>query len=475
MKECFLGIDMGTTGLRGMLVDCKGNVITSYSVSIEDSIIESSDGTLSEENPAIWERALNDVLSKIFNTYNRKEWSIVALTVDSTSGTILPIDKNYKPLSNAFMHNDMRAKKEAEFINKYSKIQAKPSFAISKILWIKNNWPDIFEKTYKFLHAADYLVGLLSGVFDKSDFSNSVKTGYDLKSMKWPEDIEKKLGIPINKLPDVVKTGEVIGELKKDIRDRYNLCDEIKVVAGATDSTTGFYSSGAKEVGDWNTTLGTVLGLRGISADFIKDPDGVLYTHRHPEGYWLPGGASNSGAEVLRVFFHDRVKDYDEELFKIPPTGGIIYPLARKGEKLPFFNMDARGFIKLNYCEPSYLFKAILEGLCYLERLIYEKIESLGYKVNDTIFSMGGGAYSKPWLHLRATILNRIVVRARVVETAFGSAVIAASGSFFDSITDAINNMVSIESYFKPNKEELETYEKLYNGFIKELKNRGFI
>ena len=475
MRECFLGIDMGTTGIRSILADRRGEVLLSANADIKESIKQSADGVMSEEIPSVWEKALGNVLDSVFSRFEKKKWALLAITVDSTSGTILPIGRDHKPIGNAMMHNDMRATKESEFINRHTGINVKPSFALSKILWIKNNLPDIFDKTHKFLHAADYLVGLISGEYEKSDFSNAVKTGYDLDRMKWPDEIEEKLGIPIQKLPGVVKTGEVIGELKNDIKNRYGLSGSIKIVAGATDSTTGFYSSGAKVAGDWNTTLGTVLGIRGISKNFIPDPAGVLYTHRHPEGFWLPGGASNSGGEVLRVFFGNSVKDYDRLIKDLPPTGGIVYPLSRKGEKFPFFNLSARGFIKLDFCEPPYLFKAMLEGLSFLERMIYSRIEEIGYRVNSTLFSMGGGAYSEPWLKIRSTVMNRIVARAKIVETAFGACVIAASGSFYSGITESIENMVSIEKYFEPDESEKSIYEEKYNEFVEELNKRGYL
>ena len=472
-KTCFLGIDMGTTGIRCILSDSKGNIILSSREDIIGSFIDKKDNNISEQDPKVWERSLFKALDNVLS--HVKEYNLMAITVDSTSGTILPINNNYKPIYNALMHNDMRAYRESEFINKNLNFSTKPSFALPKILWFKNNKPDIFEHTYKFLHAADFLVGLISGEYNVTDFSNSVKTCYDLENMRWPSGIETVLGIPLDKLPKVYKTGEIIGELRDDIRREYGIKNHVKIIAGATDSTTGFYSSGAKKVGDWNTTLGTVLGLRGIAKKFIRDKEGLLYTHRHAEGYWLPGGASNTGGEVLRIFFGDKIKDYDDKVQKIPPTGALIYPLARTGEKLPFFNMKAKGFIVIDSCEPKVLFKGMLEGLSYVERMIYEKIGQLGYKINNKIYAMGGGAYSIPWLNIRANVMEKTMARAKVVETAFGSCIIAAAGSYYKSITEAIENMVSIELAIEPEKELVDFYRENFGRFITEMKNKEYI
>jgi len=475
MKErlCFLGIDMGTTGIRCLLSDDRGNVILSSKEDIKESFIDNKNNKISEQNPIVWEKSLFKVLDSVLSRL--KKYNLVAITVDSTSGTILPIDKTYKPLYNALMHNDMRSYIESEFINSNVNFSTKPSFALPKILWFKNNKPDIFEKAYKFLHAADYLVGLISGEYGISDFSNAVKTCYDLKNMKWPTEIENILGIPIEKLPKVFKTGEVIGELKGEIRKKYGIKNNVKIVAGATDSTTGFYSSGTRDIGDWNTTLGTVLGIRGIADKFIRDKEGLLYTHRHADGYWLPGGASNTGGEVLRVFFGDKVKEYDKDIIDLPPTMGFVYPLARIGEKLPFFNMEAKGFIELNSCDPKILFKAMLEGLSYIEKMIYEKIKILGYKVNNIIYAMGGGAYSLPWLKIRSNIIGKTMARAREVETAFGSCIIAAGGSYYKSVTEAIENMVNMEYTVDPEKKQQAIYVDNYEKFVQKMKNKGYM
>jgi len=471
-EKVFLGIDLGTTGIRAILTDEKGCILSSQSTSVEKSFVQSKNEKHSEQNPKEWEPALFRVVDRIFTSLERAE--LQAITVDSTSGTIIPVDREGNPLHNALMHNDIRAHEEANFISSSTDLIMQPSFALAKILWLKRQKPHLFERTYKFIHAADYLKGLLSGDYWTSDFSNAVKTGYDLSGFRWPGVIEKTLDIPLEKLPRVVKTGEVVAELKERLRDQYGIKNRVHIVAGATDSTTSFYSSGARLKGDWNTTLGTVLGIRGIAENFIRDPEGLIYAHRHPEGYWLPGAASNTGGEALRMFFRDDLKEYDRRIEALPPTGAFVYPLARKSEKFPFHNMDAHGFIKMELCDPVYLFKAFLEGASFLERMIYEKISEIGYEVGERIFSMGGGAYSMPWMNIRASILNRHIIRAKEVETAFGSAIIAASGVHYSSLSEAIEYMVQEELSVEPDRQLCARYEELYDQFILECRKRNF-
>jgi sugar (pentulose or hexulose) kinase len=472
-RAAFAGIDLGTTGIRIIVADEQGTVLSVHTQSILDSAVACEDPRASEQDPRFWKEALLDLLPRALATGDEHE--LRAICVDSTSGTIIPVDARGEPLSHALMHNDVRAQEESEWIKDCTGISAKPSFAISKILWLKNKEPELFEKTHTFVHAADYVKGLISGDFRVTDFSNAVKTGYDLEQYRWPPSIEEKLHIPLGKLPRVVKTGEVFGELLEGFREKLSIQNPVPLVAGATDSTTSFYSSGAERIGDWNTTVGTVLGIRGIAPAFIVDPLGLLYAHRHPAGYWLPGAASNTGGEAVRLFFGDRLEEYDRKIENMPPTGSLIYPLVRKSEKFPFLNMNAQGFINCTLTSPPVLFKGFLEGVAFVERMIYERIEDIGYQVGERIYSMGGGAYSNPWMRLRAEVLGRTVCRAREVEAAFGAAIIAASGVHFKSMTDAQEHMVTIQTVMEPDKKNIRVYEDLYGKFLEECRARGLI
>jgi len=466
----FMGIDLGTTGVRVVVSDENGQVLSTGTAGIEKSIVRSRDPMRSEQDPRFWKEPLFDALKQALTN---SSYEVRALTVDSTSGTIIPVDRECRPLGNALLHNDVRAGAESSFICEHTDISVKPSFALSKILWIKNNDPDLFDRTYKFLHAADYVKGLICDNFDITDFSNAVKTGYDLKNYRWPESIESALGVPLNKLPHVVKTGEKVGRLNKKLSEELHMGCDVDVIAGATDSTTGFYSSGARKPGDWNTTLGTVLAVRGISQEFLKDSMGLLYTHRHPEGYWLPGAASNTGGESIRLFFGDRLEEYNRKIENTPPTGALVYPLSRKSEKFPFFNINATGFIDCALTDPHTLFKAFLEGEAFVERMMYEKVKEIGYEVGNRVFSMGGGAYSTPWMQIRADVLGKTVCRAREVETGFGASIIAASGVHYKNMTEAISKMVNIDRLFEPDTANSDAYNEQYEEFLLTCRKRG--
>jgi sugar (pentulose or hexulose) kinase len=143
-KIAFLGIDMGTTGIRTILSDARGKILSVFTGNVLSSTVVSSDDKVSEQDPKYWKSALLDILQRALASIGAYE--LRAIAVDSTSGTIIPIDKRGQPLYRALMHNDVRAQEEARFIFKNIGMNVKPSFALSKILWIKNNKPTLFEK-----------------------------------------------------------------------------------------------------------------------------------------------------------------------------------------------------------------------------------------------------------------------------------------------------------------------------------------
>jgi glycerol kinase len=219
-KVFVLGIDLGTQGVRSLIVNLRGKIVAEEKEGPFSSHLE---GEIFEQDPEEWVQKVEVCVSKVLRKFADCGYSpeaILALSCDSTSGTVLLVDKEGRALHPAIMYNDSRAREEASFVNSVAKTfcdkmgyRFDPSFALCKVLWVKRHKMELFEKTSYFLHAADYLVGVLTGEWGISDISNSLKMGYDLIDLQWPEFIERELHIPVAKLPKVFMTGEVIGEL----------------------------------------------------------------------------------------------------------------------------------------------------------------------------------------------------------------------------------------------------------------------
>ena len=480
------GLDVGTQGARALVCDAEGKIVVQAAQSFgsPESIELLPPGHV-EQDPSSWWDAASACLRTMVNDLREKGLTpqeVQAIAVDSTSGTIVPMDRFGMALRPAIMYNDTRAVAEADECNSAGtdltrKLGYKfsPSFSLPKILWIKRNEGEVFEQTACFSHAADYVVSRLTGNFRVSDTSNALKTGYDLIDRRWPEFVGSALGIPAHKLPQVVSPGLTIGKVSEVGARETGLALGTPVVAGVTDGTAGFLASGAVRVGDWNTTVGTTLVLRGASADLIEDPQGRIYCHAHPQGYWLPGGASNAGAECLTKLFQG--KNLDELNAYVPrysPTSLVVYPLVRAGERLPFVNPDAEGFIIGEPRDSRDLYAAHLEGIGFVERWCFELLAELGAEIGDTIYTTGGGAKSPEWMQVRANILNRRVVRPQCTDCAMGTAAVAASKTLFSDLESAVRALVKPGESIEPDPAKLDAYSERYAAFRNACARRGY-
>ncbi len=480
----FLGIDLGTQGVRGLVTDEKGLIVVDGSspFTVLNAVVKEKHY---EQSAAIWIDSLVEVIGECIAGLKLKGYTaedITGIGIDGTSGTIIPIDSSYKPLRNALMYNDGRSDLETVKVQKSGEelsgklgYRFKPSFALPKILWIKNNQPDVFEKTRYFVHQSDFIIGFLTGNYQSSDYTNALKTGYDLIDNCWPAFIESDLGIPLDHLPEVVTPGSIVGNVSKTASRITGLSALTRVCAGATDGIASALASGIKKPGDYNTTIGTTLVIKGLTDSIISDNQGRIYSHRHPDGFWIPGGASNTGGICLKYHFPDgNFREMDLKVNLREPSGIITYPLTGKGERFPFQNPDAEGFVQGEIRNDVQLYTALMEGVAFTERLSYSVMENLGCEKVDSIYTAGGAAKSDVWMQIRANILRRRLIVPRVVEAAMGSAILAASTIAFGGTSEAVESMVVVEKEILPDSAAADKYEESYEGFLAGCRKRGY-
>jgi len=480
-----MGIDVGSQGVRILVTDLKGRVVAGSSRNFPQIKVKGLPAEWFEQRPQDWWDAVLNCIKDIAKTFSKEGYSlkeIGAAAVDSTSGTIIPLAQDCSPLRDAIMYNDPRAGKESELLQEKGKelsnklgYSFKSSFALPRILWIKENEPEIYADTRRFIHAADFINGKLSGNYGITDHTNALKTGFDLIDYRWPALINE-LGIDQNLLPEVVPPGSIIGIIDSYLAKDLGLSPELKVVTGMTDGCAAQLSSGAVEPGQWNTTIGTTLVLKGITKELIKDEKGRLYCHLNPEGYWIPGGASNTGGKCLNDYFPGySLAELDQGIIPDKPGDLYIYPLTGRGERFPFVNKEARGFIHGDVESIEELYQGFLEGVGYIERVAYDLMEDLGAIVGPDIYVTGGAVKSRPWLQIRANILNKRLLQPVVSESAMGAAITAASKTCFHDSVEAAKEMVTIAQEIEPQEDTVSLYDDKYRKFCEILKNKGYI
>lgn len=483
--EIVIGIDLGTQGVRILAVDNKGSIVASSAERLEPNTTSLPSGWV-EQDPVSWWNAAVHCLKQLTAALPIHT-QIVGIAVDSTSGTVLPVDADGNPLHHALMYNDSRSESlVAEVQSHAGELERSlgyafnASFALPKIIWLQRSDPEMAAVTKYYIHAADFITGRLTDNYAQTDTSNALKTGYDLLNDRWPSFIEHSLGLAIDKLPQVTMPGHLIGHVSRSAAESTGLAAGIPVFAGATDGTAAQIASGAVEPGAWNSSLGTTLVIKGITRQLLIDPQNRIYSHRHPNGWWMPGGASNTGCEwIVREYPGANLARMDAAAATITPTRLIRYPLARLGERFPFVNTQATGFLfsptgaAPNVGDINH-YTAGLEGAAMHERLAYEMLTEIGAVIGDRIYSTGGGSKSNVWLSMRASMLNRQLVRLATSETAMGAALLAATGAWYMNLVDASRAMVHPDIVVDPKPEWVRPYHEMFAIYVDQLRLRGY-
>ena len=300
-------------------------------------------------------------------------------------------------------------------------------------------------------------------------FKQCPQDGYDLLNESWPYDVLEALGIPERIMPKVVRSGTQIGTVCANAAAATGIAAGTPIIAGMTDGCAAQIGAGALDVGSWNVVLGTTLVLKGVTNQLIRDPGGALYSHRSPDGHWLPGGASNAGAGVFAKQFPGKNLDtLGLQAAECLPEAIIAYPLAVRGERFPFVAPAAEGFVLGDPSSDLRLYTALLQGVSFVERLCFEcDLHMLGAPVGGSISLTGGAARSHYCCQLCADVLERPVHLPENAEPAFGMAILAAARG--RSVHETAKQMVRIREVIDPRADRVAHLRRLYLRLVEEL------
>ncbi|MEO1133629.1 MAG: FGGY-family carbohydrate kinase, partial [Cyanobacteria bacterium J06639_1] len=290
----YLGIDFGTSGARAIAIrSAEASEVLADCRYVFPSVPETQ---LTE----LWQAALFDLLDRLPVEIRAQ---LQAIAINGTSGTVLKCDRSGRPLAVPLLYNDKRA---AGLVSELKDIAPARSLALSasstlaKVLWLTRDEENLSDRLC--LHQADWLASLLHGRAGVTDYHNCLKLGYDVAALRYPDWMLDMAIAPV--LPEVVAPGSDLGCVTPAIARQFRLPTNCIVRAGTTDSIAAFLASGANEVGDGVTSLGSTLAIKLLSANRVEDARYGIYSHRFGDR-WLAGGASNTGGAVLKQFFSD--------------------------------------------------------------------------------------------------------------------------------------------------------------------------
>lgn len=422
----YLGIDVGTSGVRASVIDAAGREVASASVKmpapnrIEDRPCQ---------NAMIWWEAVSQCLrdqAAALREAGREFDEIAALAVDGTSGTLLLTDADLNPLTPGYMYNSANFDVEADAIAPHApetSMARGAGFTLARLLFLQKQ---VEVGTAKHaLHQADWIAAKLMRRGGLSDETNVLKMGFDLQRRIWP-DWFSSCGVDLGLLPEAKPVGGMFGVIDGATAKQFGFAPDVKVIAGTTDSNAAFLASGASRVGEGVTSLGTTLAIKLLSDKPVTDPARGVYSHRIKD-MWLPGGASNSGGGVLLDHFTaEQMSRMEKELKPDTPTGLDYYPLSRPGERFPINDSKLPPRLTPRPENDAAFFQALLEGLSEIERTAYAALQELGAPALKRVFTAGGGAQNQAWTRIRSARLGVPVVDAQSGNASAGVARIAA-------------------------------------------------
>ncbi len=419
----YLGIDFGTSGARAIVIDEEAKTVATE----KSSFINLAPDQLAKT----WQATLYSLIIKIPNEIRKK---LKAIAINGTSSTVLLCDAIGSPITEPILYNDSRGQGVLEQIktiapNDHVVISATSSLA--KLFWWQQE--SYCTQASYFLHQADWLAWLLHGKLGISDYHNSLKLGYDVENLCYPDWLQN---LPFSNLyPQVFSPGAMVGEVTPENCARFDLPTDCIVRTGTTDSIAAFLASGASKPGEAVTSLGSTLVLKLLSQTKVTASNYGIYSHRLGQ-FWLTGGASNTGGAVLKHFFNS--KQLERLSAQIDPETASnleYYPLLQPGDRFPLNNPNLQPQLEPRPANSKEFLHGLLESISRIEALGYQKLQDFGADQLIHVYTAGGGAKNVVWGKIRQGYLKVPVTIATNTEAAYGTALLASNKSLLSKIS----------------------------------------
>lgn len=494
-----ISIDIGTTAAKVGLLSIDGpKVVSILSMEYPDGIFHPKT-SWAESNIKLWWTTVKDLIRKLLDSTKVSFSSILAIGMCNTCPSLIPVDEDGKALRPAILYMDQRSVEQAKEITQKIGLKtlseiagnriAPGTFSATSMLWIKEEEPDVYKRTYKFVHANGFFGSKFTGQL-AMDPTNASFTGiFDLKKARWSEELYEKLGLDGDKLPDIFWPYEKVGELSSRAARELGLENGIPVIIGCADSAASALGCGITKPGRVFETTGTSTVVAVVSKKPVFDTR-ILNRCYFYKDLWLHMGAMSTTGGSLK-WFKDNLCEteiaescktgkssyeiLDEEAAKIPiGSEGLLFLPYMSGERSPIWDSYARGvFFGLSLSHTKgHMIRALLEGAAYGLRDNLEIIESIGVNLGE-IRAAGAASKSKLWLQIKADVLNKKIAVSNVKgSTIIGCAILAgnAAGVYGDILNVADKFYYDVANVTFPNGKANKKYNEYYQIYRKAYK-----
>ncbi len=474
----YIGIDLGTSSVKLLAMNENGEVLK---VVNKEYLIYFPHSGWSEQNPLDWYDKTIEGLEELLSNIDKSK--VASIGVAGQMHGLVILDENDNVIRNAILWNDGRTAKQTKYLNekigvenlsKYTANIAFAGFTAPKILWVKENEPENFDKIRKIMLPKDYITYKLTGVFstDYSDASGTLLL--DVKNKKWSDEMIDICQIKKEYLPKLYESYDIVSNLDKNLAKKIGLSNDVKIIAGTGDNAGAAIGTATIGNGSCNISLGT-SGTIFISNDsFCVDSQNALHSFDHSNGKYHLLACMLSAASCNKWWLEDILKsdNYNDEQKNINKLGenNVFYLPYLMGERSPHNDSDIRStFIGMSMdTTREDMTQAVLEGVVFALRDSLEIARSLGIEIKKTKIC-GGGAKSLLWKQMIANILN---VEVEVIENeegpSYGVAILGAVAcGEFDNIENATNELVNVVDVVKPDVELVLKYQEKYEFFKK--------
>ncbi len=487
-----MGIDVGTTGTRAIIVRPDGHVVGAATGDHQPMLMLKPGWA--EQEPADWWEATVRAVRGALEAAELKGDDIAAIGLSGQMHGVVLLDKTNAVLRPSLIWCDQRSQAQCDWITQkvgaehLIQLVSNPAltgFSAPKMLWVRDNEPQTFEKTAHFLLPKDYVRLRLTGEFatEVSDASGTLLL--DVTNRRWSKEMLSALGIDASILPRVYESPEITGQISKETAAATGLKSGTPVVGGGGDQAASAVGNGIVSPGLTSATLGT-SGVVFAYTDAPKlDPKGRIHTFCHAvPGKWHVMGVTQGAGLSLRWFrdnFGEKeawqaqqkgVDPYDlliQQAEDVPPgSEGVVWLPYLMGERTPHLDAQARGmwFGMTAAHKRGHMIRSILEGVAFSLRDSYEIFKELGIPI-EQIRASGGGSRSLTWRQIQADIYGKEVVTLRTSEgSALGAALLAGvAAKNYSSVEESAKQAIVIQDRVSPRPESVKIYDREYDVY----------
>ncbi len=515
-EKFILAIDLGTSGSKTALVSTYGEVVDFDYQAVPLHLFPNGGA---EQNPDDWWDAIKTTSKRLLNKATVNPADIVAVSASTQWAGTVAVDRDGKPLMNAVIWMDMRgAKYVAEMAGGPLKIVGydplklwrwirftggAPGLSgkdpVGHILLIRNEYPAVYRKTHKFLEPKDYINFCLTGKFAASYDSITMHWVTDKRNIahiSYSDKLLKMYALEREKLPDLKRSIDVLGPVKKNVARELGLREDVQVMMGSPDMQAAAVGSGAVRDFEGHLYVGTsswiVAHVPFKKTDVVHGIASISCSN--PDKYMIVNEQETAGAVLTylkeNILYHqdellkeealpDVYKIFDKIAESVPAgSNGVIFTPWLNGERTPVEDNSVRACLynlSLDNTRED-IVRAFLEGVAFNQRWALKYVEKFMGRPMNPIHMVGGGAVSNIWCQIHADVLNRTIkqVKDPIRTNARGAAFIASVGLGYMTFDD-IPNYIQINNTFEPNPENRKIYDRLFAEFLNIYKHNKAI